>query len=306
MAHEEHIARFALELRRLQVRHDLSQRELERRARQAGFSLPKSTLSDALAGKRLPRQQVVRTFVWACTQSEAEVDKWTEKWRTVAEQVKLPPSSPTPPRPAPTPPPPSANPNIASATPDAKTERLTKIVFDPTEKPEYRIRAAQGLARRDPNLHNDIYHVLLEFEATLEVDDFSGRSNLVYGYSALDGDHSADIARVAWPMIDNPTAAPATRLHFAHDVASLNSHSRTEVIDFLTNWLTQEPNSITQILVIQRLAAMMPDQRQHFIQLASRATESLQASPDDFADATKLVEELEHDFAFEELVRLWG
>lgn len=76
-------AAFVDELRRLRAWSDLSYREIERRARSAGDTLPASTLAGALNRETLPPLAVVTAFVRACG---AGVTEWSAAWRRLAEK----------------------------------------------------------------------------------------------------------------------------------------------------------------------------------------------------------------------------
>ncbi|WP_194923588.1 protein kinase domain-containing protein [Catenulispora pinisilvae] len=67
----------------------LTLRDIERRARDAGQSLPTSTLCDALKGDRLPQWRVVEAFVIACGDEEA-LDRWHEAWTRLAMATVTP------------------------------------------------------------------------------------------------------------------------------------------------------------------------------------------------------------------------
>jgi hypothetical protein len=62
-----------------------SLRELERRARRMGVgSLPKSTMSDVLAGIRLPTEGHLLTFLRCCGESEFSLERWRDVHRRVS------------------------------------------------------------------------------------------------------------------------------------------------------------------------------------------------------------------------------
>lgn len=68
-------------------------RQLARRARQRGLSLPHSTLADALRGARMPRWPLVEAFVLAC-HADAELPDWRSAWiRIMADGVQPDPAT---------------------------------------------------------------------------------------------------------------------------------------------------------------------------------------------------------------------
>ena len=69
-------AGFVAELRRLKALSGLSFRQLERQAEKAGDSLPASTAATMLGKNRLPREDLLVTFVGACGAEEDEVAEW--------------------------------------------------------------------------------------------------------------------------------------------------------------------------------------------------------------------------------------
>ncbi|MEU6132436.1 hypothetical protein ABZ805_24940 [Saccharopolyspora sp. NPDC047091] len=62
-------------------------REIERRAAAHGRTLPRSTLSDALAGKRLPKREVVESLVRACGKGDADVARWLAYWEAASKEL---------------------------------------------------------------------------------------------------------------------------------------------------------------------------------------------------------------------------
>jgi hypothetical protein len=71
-------AEFVAALRQVRSRADLSFRALERRATQAGDSLPSSTTNSALGRDTLPRAEFVAAFIRACGGDEATVEAWVK------------------------------------------------------------------------------------------------------------------------------------------------------------------------------------------------------------------------------------
>jgi lambda repressor-like predicted transcriptional regulator len=77
-------AEFIDALRRLKEWTGWSYRELEKRARSAGQTLPRTTLSAALARPGLPREELVAALVCACGGSPDEVRRWVATRRQLA------------------------------------------------------------------------------------------------------------------------------------------------------------------------------------------------------------------------------
>ena len=79
------VAEFALCLRRVraQAGHP-SLRDLELRARRSGRRLARSSVSDALAGRWLPRKELVLAFVQVCGVDPAKDARWAETWTRLA------------------------------------------------------------------------------------------------------------------------------------------------------------------------------------------------------------------------------
>ncbi|MFJ7265932.1 helix-turn-helix domain-containing protein [Streptomyces sp. NPDC099050] len=84
-------AAFIALLRELKSRSGLTYRQLERRAADQGGVLARSTLADVLAGKKLPRPELLSDFVRACGDG-ARADEWLRSWSRIAAQ---PPTVPT-------------------------------------------------------------------------------------------------------------------------------------------------------------------------------------------------------------------
>lgn len=80
------VAEFALCLRQLRARagHP-SLRDLEQRARRRGGRLPRSSVSDALAGRRLPRKELVLDLIRTCGIDPAVDARWIRAWNRIAD-----------------------------------------------------------------------------------------------------------------------------------------------------------------------------------------------------------------------------
>src|SRR2546421_8690133 len=72
---------FGASLKELTVRAGFSVRELAR-----AVDMPRSTIADALSGRRLPRQETVLAIVRACA---GDVEAWRDTW-TRAELARRP------------------------------------------------------------------------------------------------------------------------------------------------------------------------------------------------------------------------
>lgn len=77
-------AAFVAALRRLKAWSGLSYRQLERRAADAGHTLPYSTAATMLGRNRLPREELVRAFVAACGLQGPVVEAWVDARSTIA------------------------------------------------------------------------------------------------------------------------------------------------------------------------------------------------------------------------------
>ncbi|WP_067818983.1 helix-turn-helix domain-containing protein [Actinomadura kijaniata] len=88
-------AAFVAELRRLKAWSGLSYRRLERRAAEAGESLPYSTASTMLGRESLPREELLVAFVRACGLDGDDVDAWVAARRRIAAGVPVPAATPS-------------------------------------------------------------------------------------------------------------------------------------------------------------------------------------------------------------------
>ena len=77
-------AAFVAELRRLKSWSGLSFRQLERHAAALGETLPYSTVATMLGRNRLPREELLVTFVKACGLDEHEAQRWATVRATIA------------------------------------------------------------------------------------------------------------------------------------------------------------------------------------------------------------------------------
>jgi hypothetical protein len=79
------IAHLATCLRRVRARAgNPSLRELEQRARRGRRSLPRSSISDMLAGKRLPPKPLLFTFLHTCGIKTGDDPRWLVAWNRLA------------------------------------------------------------------------------------------------------------------------------------------------------------------------------------------------------------------------------
>jgi hypothetical protein len=89
---------FVAELRRLKVWSGLSFRQLERQAAAAGDTLPYSTAATMLGKNRLPREDLLVTFVRACGLDGDELRQWVTTRAAIADgTAATPPHRPTAP-----------------------------------------------------------------------------------------------------------------------------------------------------------------------------------------------------------------
>ncbi|MFF8557136.1 helix-turn-helix domain-containing protein [Streptomyces sp. NPDC015501] len=77
-------AEFVALMRQLRTWADLSYRQVERNATQAGDVLPRATISGALARTDLPREELLAAFVRACGGDSTTVDTWLTARRELA------------------------------------------------------------------------------------------------------------------------------------------------------------------------------------------------------------------------------
>jgi hypothetical protein len=87
-------ARFVAQLRRLKTWSGRSFRELERRASAAGDTLPYSTTATMLGKNRLPRAELVETFVRACGLDGDDVRQWLAVRARIADGTATVPAVP--------------------------------------------------------------------------------------------------------------------------------------------------------------------------------------------------------------------
>ncbi|MCM2388211.1 helix-turn-helix domain-containing protein [Streptomyces albipurpureus] len=77
-------------MRRLKERSGLTYRQIAARAEEAGDILPSSTIAGALARQTLPREDLLKAFVRACTRDEQMVQSWAQAHRAVTAQGRQP------------------------------------------------------------------------------------------------------------------------------------------------------------------------------------------------------------------------
>lgn len=82
---------FIASLRDLKQRSGLTHRQLEKRAAEHGKVLPRSTIADVLAGKRLPAPDVLDVFVRACGEGD-QVDSWQQARAAAIEPAPATPA----------------------------------------------------------------------------------------------------------------------------------------------------------------------------------------------------------------------
>lgn len=87
------VEEFAQCLRRVRVRADnISYRDLEQWGRRHGAPLPRSTLVDVLAARRLPRKPLLLAFLAACGISPETDPRWERAWNRLSEYSHTQPS----------------------------------------------------------------------------------------------------------------------------------------------------------------------------------------------------------------------
>lgn len=128
---QESVEAFAAWLRQVKLRcGDLSVRRLVKLTGEDGPPVPRSTLQDALDGRRLPSLDNAVRIVRAMTEDEATVEECRTRWRTARSAVKgwelaeMPPPAtarPAPQHPGTTAPPPPVIPAPATPTPVTPT-----------------------------------------------------------------------------------------------------------------------------------------------------------------------------------------
>ncbi|WP_030407036.1 helix-turn-helix domain-containing protein [Streptomyces albus] len=122
LPHTQDVPAFLEGLRRLKEESGLTLRQLEQRAAAKGELLPRSTLSSMLSGRRLPRPELLATFIRACGHEE-RVDAWLAARDTLAAGLRSEEDpaetapAPAGPAPAPAPAPAPDGPNPTAAGP---------------------------------------------------------------------------------------------------------------------------------------------------------------------------------------------
>ncbi|MFJ8856137.1 RICIN domain-containing protein [Streptomyces sp. NPDC102437] len=81
-------AEFVAMMRQLRNWADLSFRTLERKAREAGDTLPRTTIAGVLARQDLPREEVLTAFVRACGGDAVTIDAWLDTRRRLATSLE--------------------------------------------------------------------------------------------------------------------------------------------------------------------------------------------------------------------------
>lgn len=132
-------------MRQLRSWADLSYRQLERRASDAGDALPRATVSGVLAREDLPREELLTAFVRACGVDAAAVDTWLQARRRLAmamEEPAVPDWGGGEPRPDPEP---DSEP-VAVAVAGTSTEPGTSVF----EEPRNEVASAGATASHTP------------------------------------------------------------------------------------------------------------------------------------------------------------
>jgi hypothetical protein len=84
------IAELAACLRRLRAQAEISYRDLEQWGTRHDTPLPRSSMADVFAGRRLPRKQVLVTFLRACGVDPGSDPRWLVAWSRLAAQRTAP------------------------------------------------------------------------------------------------------------------------------------------------------------------------------------------------------------------------
>lgn len=82
-------AAFVAELRRLKTWSGMSFRQLERHATAAGDTLPASTVATMLGKNRLPREELLVTFLRACGLNDDDMRPWLTTRAMIADGTKV-------------------------------------------------------------------------------------------------------------------------------------------------------------------------------------------------------------------------
>ncbi|MGW2064727.1 hypothetical protein ACWCO9_29620 [Streptomyces sp. NPDC001937] len=164
-------AEFVQTMRQLRSWADLSYRQLERRADDAGDVLPRTTISGVLAREDLPREQLLGAFVRACGGNAATVEAWLEVRRRLAVSAQPapgrngepPPSASTEAIPAvpdgTSPPekfssaPPSVTVDETAAQPPSDDNMANKVKTDPRSGSDTSAGSQTSLTRNDEDQH---------------------------------------------------------------------------------------------------------------------------------------------------------
>ncbi|ROO63083.1 hypothetical protein EDC02_5096 [Micromonospora sp. Llam0] len=77
-------------LSRLRAQAEISYRGLEQWGSRHGTPMPRSTMADVFAGRRLPRKQVLLTYLRACGIDPRTDPRWLAAWTRLAEQRTAP------------------------------------------------------------------------------------------------------------------------------------------------------------------------------------------------------------------------
>ncbi|MGX7675608.1 RICIN domain-containing protein [Plantactinospora sp. DSM 117369] len=87
-------------LRQVRCGSGLTYREISRRARETGGTLPPSTLANMLGRNTLPRAELVVTFLTACGKPPEQVATWVDVRRRIAEDAAAAAATAAPARPS--------------------------------------------------------------------------------------------------------------------------------------------------------------------------------------------------------------
>ncbi|MFF1420238.1 RICIN domain-containing protein [Streptomyces sp. NPDC058280] len=163
-------AEFVHTMRQLRSWADLSYRQLERRADDAGDALPRATISSVLARGDLPREELLGAFVRACGGNAATVEAWLEVRRRLAMNAQPAPGGNGEPPPAsaeaitaisdrtsppeePSPAPPSATVDETATEPPSDDGTAVDVKTDPQPGTDTSAGSETSLAQDDGDQH---------------------------------------------------------------------------------------------------------------------------------------------------------
>jgi hypothetical protein len=139
------IAELAACLRGLRAQAEISYRDLEQWGSRHGTPLPRSTMADVFAGRRLPRKKVLVSYLRACGVDPQSDPQWLAAWSRLAAQRTAPRQATEP------------------ATPPATTQESAQHILD--EARAIRAAAERDAAQLRAAAREDIARLRAEAEA---------------------------------------------------------------------------------------------------------------------------------------------